>query len=187
MEQNSNSIEGTSKFSKRFMIWCVGGGFLLAMLYILICLGVIPFQILKYRVGGGAGVAFNFTMMTLGLELFILLIISVVGGLMDILLYCKNKQKWKGLSIFLLIFVIIKLITIFYICSPALNPDIWGYLNLIDVGLAFILIGLMIIWFTIWLIVLYRKEKIKFISNMSLVNLGLGFGAGICTMILYFL
>lgn len=180
MEKNSNNTIEHLMFARRFMIWCIGGGFCLALLCILICLGIIPVQVLKYDIGGSRGIIYNLIILSLDMELLSLLAVSVTGGLVLVFCYMKKKRLWKSLAIFLLMFILVKLAIVFYICSPALSPDTWGCLNLVDVSLAFILIGLMIIWFASWLVAFYKNEQIKFNSKVSYISLGSGIAGGIC-------
>ncbi len=165
-------------FPKAFIRWCVCGGFVLATLEFLILIDIIHVEIVNADYSGrykdslqlSLGVTLNF--FYIWGHLFLLLLLSVPGGIVVLRQYRHQKPQWIRSSVIMLILVILLLLWILIWCKGCLDRVGWDWelVNKTDVIPVLVIMSAVIVWFTIWLITLCIYSRTSKEQSRSLTT-----------------
>lgn len=174
-----NKIVEKSAFSKAFMRWCLGSGFVLAglLLAILVVYVWSPSPLIMIReYGRGAGRAY-FATIPLFLYAFYLFIISTILALIAVLKYRRGKRGWIYYSLVVLAFVLSSFACMSLLMLKGIAN--WHYVeiyfNVSFLYCMFIIMSLSFLWLLVWMILLYRKGRMKYWSIKAFLCRWAGF------------
>lgn len=186
--KTTSLIAENSAFSKAFMRWCMGSGFVLAglLLAILVVYVWSPAPlIMNLDYGRGAGRAY-FATSPLLLYAFYLFIISIILALIAVLKYRRVKRGWIYYSLIVLTFVLSS-----FACLSLMMLDgianwhiVEIYFNVSFLYCMLFIMSLSFIWFLVWMILLYRKGRMKYWSIKAFLCRWTGFVLAIAPIVL---
>ena len=178
MKPQTNSGEH-SAFSKAFMLWCMGSGFVLAglLLAVLIVYALSPYPIIMKGVGGRV-VSFVYWATLPGLFYsFWLFVVSVVFALIAVLKHRRGKAGWIYYSLIVLTFVLSGFACLFLMMLQGVAN--WYYVeiyyNVAFLSCMFFIMSVSSLWFLVWMILLYRKGRMKYWSIKAFLCRWTGF------------
>lgn len=168
-----------SEFSKTFMRWCLGSGFVLAglLLAILVVYVWSPSPLIMIRdYGRGAGRAY-FATIPLLLYAFYLFIISNILALIAVLKYRRGKRGWIYYSLVVLTFVLSSFACLFFLMLNGIANWYYveKYFNVSFLYCMFFIMSVSFIWFLVWMILLYKKGRMKYWSIKAFLCRWTGF------------
>lgn len=187
-EKTQTKLVEHSEFSKAFMRWCLGSGFMLAGLLLVILVVYVwspsPL-IMNWDYGRGAGHAYLATIPLL-LSAIYLFIISTILALIAVLKYRKGKTGWISYSLIVLTFVLSSFAFLFLMMLEGLAN--WHYViiyfNVSFLYCMFFIMSASFIWFLVWMILLYRKGRMKYWSFKAFLCRWTGFVMAIAPIVL---
>lgn len=176
-----------SEFSKTFMRWCLGSGFVLAglLLAILVVYALAPSPLIMRGIGGIRASFVYWATLPCLFYAFCLFIVSVVLALIAVLKYRKGKTGWISYSLIVLTFVLSSFAFLFLMMLEGLAN--WYYVelyyNVAFLNCMFLIMGLSFIWFLVWMILLYRKGRMKYRSFKAFLCRWTGFVMAIAPIV----
>ena len=168
-----------SAFSKAFMRWCIGSGFVLAglLLAILVVYALSPYPLIMRGIGGIRGSLVYWASLPCLFYAFYLFIVSVVLALIAVLKYKKDKSGWIYYSLVVLTFVLSSFSCLFFLMLNGIAN--WYYVeiyfNVSFLYLCSFIMSVSFIWFLVWMILLYRKGRMKYWSVKAFLCRWTGF------------
>ena len=179
--------EEHNAFSKAFMRWCMGSGFVLAglLLAILVIYALVPYPLIISRGGRVASFAYLATLPCL-FYAFCLFVVSVVFALIAVLKYKKGKTGWIYYSLIVLTFVLSSFTCLSLMMLKGIAN--WYYVEIyFNVSFLYCMLFIMslsFIWFLVWMILLYRKGRMKYWSIKAFLCRWTGFVLAIAPIVL---
>lgn len=168
-----------SAFSKAFMRWCMGSGFVLAglLLAVLIVYALSPYPIIMKGVGGrGASFVYWATLPGLFYASW-LYVVSIVFALIAVLKHRRGKSGWIYYSLIVLTFVLSSFACLFLMMLHGIVN--WYYVeiyyNVAFLCCMFFIMSVSFVWFLVWMILLYRKGRMKYWSIKAFLCRWTGF------------